>query len=192
MSKKYIKQITSNNFIYPNNELYEYDTEIIHDINNNMVSGNVTNFAVTYTNNNQSLVISFDYSWALNSAEPSFLKNGQLSVLSLHMMTSTQKYFKPWQCIYNVSSSSTSAQTLTGTTSTTIDFGQVMPQGDYTFEFRFIAHRCIFPIVANYTATYPATPTPTPTSTPGLPAATPTPTPTLNPCTLAGTAVYVS
>jgi len=176
MSKKYIGQIINPNFIYPNNELYEYDQEIIHDINNNMVSGSVTNFTAGFTNNNQSIAITFDYTWVKNGSEPSFLSNGQLSVLSVHLMTATQKYFKPWTCVYNVSTTATTSNTVSGSVSTTIPFGYTLVEGVYYFEFRFIAHRCILPAVINAQINY-IQPTPTPTATP-------------NYCALLGNAVY--
>jgi len=47
MSNKYISQINKQNFVYPNNDIAEYDVDIIHDINNNSVSGTVTNFTAT-------------------------------------------------------------------------------------------------------------------------------------------------
>ena len=58
MSNQYIPQINNQNFVYPNYELAEYDVDIIHDINNNSVSGFVTSFsAQTVT----STIISIGY-----------------------------------------------------------------------------------------------------------------------------------
>jgi len=180
MSKKYIGQQQNNNFVYPNNELTEYDVEIIHDVNNNMVSGTVTNLVAAITNGNQSIALQFDYNWIKNGAEPSFLSNGQLSLISLHLLTPTQKYFKPWTCVYNLSTTATTSNTVSGTATTTIPFGYTLVEGVYVLEFRFIAHRCIFPVIFNAQINYaPLTPTPT---------ATPTSTP--NPCILVGTVAY--
>ena len=62
MSKKYIKQVDSQNFVYPNYGITEYDTEIIHDINNNSVSGTVSNFSAT-TVSYSSITFSFNYTF---------------------------------------------------------------------------------------------------------------------------------
>ena len=58
MSKKYVGQVNSTNFVYPNATIAEYDQTIIHDINNNMVSGNVTNIVAVFANNNESINLS--------------------------------------------------------------------------------------------------------------------------------------
>ena len=50
MSRKYIKQINDYNFVYPNNLIYEYDTEIVHDINDNSVSGITNSFTIDSVN----------------------------------------------------------------------------------------------------------------------------------------------
>ena len=34
MSKKFIQEYQNNNFVYPNNDPYEYGVDIIHNINN--------------------------------------------------------------------------------------------------------------------------------------------------------------
>ena len=47
MSRKYISQVNNQNFVFPNNEVSEYDVEIIHDVNDNCVSGSVINFSAT-------------------------------------------------------------------------------------------------------------------------------------------------
>jgi hypothetical protein len=68
MGRKYIKQRTSSNFVYPNNSLEEYDVEIVHDINNNSVSGTTT--AISGSSISSSgITFSFNYTWAQNNAE---------------------------------------------------------------------------------------------------------------------------
>lgn len=192
MGRKYIRQIINQNFVYPNNEVPEYDLEIVHDINDNSVSGTVTNFsAVTATTTG--ITFSYDYTWSKNGAEP-FISPygvGVLNLVSLHMMTPSQSYYKPWRCI-NVQS--TILTTIT-TSSGTVNTGVITPamlgvntfvNGTYYFEFRFIGHRAIYPICAqlSISPTPVVTPTPTPTPTPGGPTPTPTPvtpTPTATP-----------
>lgn len=184
MSKKYIAQVEKYDFVFPNNDLFEYDVEIIHDLKNNSVNGTISNFIASFTNNNKSLSISFDYTWNLNGAEPSFLKNGQLSLLSVHMLTPNQQYFKPWILIDNESTSNVSATSVSSSVNFTYSYNNTtLPQGNYYFEFRFIGHRCIYPLGVKYPISYPV-PTPTPT-------ASPTSTPISANCTLNGTAISV-
>jgi hypothetical protein len=66
------------------------------------------------------------------------------------MQTNTQLYFKPWICVLNLSSTDVNATTLSNREVVTIPIGYTLPSGIYTFEFRFIAHRCIFPVTLTY------------------------------------------
>ena len=193
MSRKYIKQVDNDNFVYPNNNLAEYDIEIIHDINNNSVTGSVVNFSAT-TVTSSSITFSFGYTWTKNGAEPFILNNGHLSLLSVHCFVNGQQYYKPWNLIYEINTSDPNATSVTGIETFTITPGQFglssFTDGIYYFEFRFIGHRAVYPICAslNVTAITPITPTPTPTitATPtptvtGGPTFTPTPTPSATP-----------
>lgn len=190
--KKYISQVNSQNFVYPNNTLAEYDVEIIHDINNNSVSGTTSGLTVTASGSN--IVVSFNYTWAKNNAEVYIDNSGNLHILSVHMMTNTQSYFKPWICIGSVTTASTGSTTNSGTFSLTVTPAMMgvttFTTGVYSFEIRMIGSRAIYPVLA--TATFAApTPTPTmtstPTQTPGLPTSTSTPTPTPTPTKAGGT-----
>lgn len=186
MSKKYIKGRKSLDFVYPNYELSEYDIDIIHDINNNCVSGNVINFVATSTSSS-SMSFSFDYQWSKNGAEPFiYAADGSdtLALLSVHMLSPDTDYYKPWRVVHNVvQTGSTSGNTYSGSTSFTISSTNFQvasfSAGNYIFEFRFIGHRCIYPICATLSNLNTPTPTPTPTAIP--PTATPTPTPTPTP-----------
>ena len=181
MSRKYIKQFDNDNFVYPNNNLAEYDIEIVHDINNNSVTGSVINFSAT-TVTTSSITFSFGYTWTKNGAEPFILNNGHLSVLSVHCFVNGQQYYKPWNLVDEINTSDVNVTTVTGIETFTITPGQFglgsFSSGTYYFEFRFIGHRAIYPVCAslNITTATP-TPTPTPTATAG-PTFTPTPTPT--------------
>jgi hypothetical protein len=190
MSRKYIKQVDNDNFVYPNNNLAEYDIEIIHDINNNSVTGSVINFSAT-TISSSSITFSFGYTWTKNGAEPFILNNGHLSLVSVHCFVNGQQYYKPWNLVYEINTSDPNATSVTGIETFTITPGQFglgsFTDGMYYFEFRFIGHRAVYPVCAslNVTAATP-TPTPTPTSTPtptatGGPTSTPTVTPTPTP-----------
>ena len=190
MGRKYIKQIINQDFVYPNADVSEYDIEIVHDINNNSVSGTVTNFTAT-TVNATGITFSFDYTWAKNGAE-TFINNntGELDILSVHMMAQNQNYFKPWRCVANVSSTNINATTFGATTSFNVLPSQLglssFTAGIYYFEVRMIGHRAVYPICVEYTVstgvptpTPTVTPTFTPTPTPTPPIGTPTPTPAL-------------
>ena len=180
MSKKYIKQIDSKNFVYPNYNLAEYDTEIIHNINNNGVTGTISNLTGVFTGT--TITISFNYTWALNGAEPFVNDAGTTNILSVHMMDPSQKFYKPFALI-NYYSIPTGSTVYSGSTSITVSPSQVgltsFSNGNFNFEFRFIGHRSVFPICATVPLTGPIptpTPTPTPSSTPTYPTPTPTPT----------------
>jgi hypothetical protein len=183
MSKKYIAQNNVSNFVYPNNTLTQYDVEIIHDLKEDTVTGTVSNF--TMTNSGSNLIVSFNYTWNLNTAEPFINNIGQISLLSLHMMTPDKLYFKPWINVGYVSDANTSLTTKSGTASFTITPAMAgtssFNSGDYFYEVRFIGHRSIYAVPMQSTeiaATPTPTPTPTPSATPGYIPSTPTPTPT--------------
>lgn len=181
MSRKYIKQINDYNFVYPNNLIYEYDTEIVHDINDNSVSGITNSFTIDSVNAT-GLTYSYDLTWIKNNAEMYQLMNGDYSLISIHLMPAGELYFSPWKVIKNLSVSSSftgSTQNFTGTaTISNTDLSiPTFITGQYYFQIRFIGHRAIYPICVNLNYSLP-TPTPTPSATPGYIPPTPTPTPT--------------
>jgi hypothetical protein len=187
MARKYIKQIINQNFIFPNDDVSEYDVEIVHDINNNSVSGTVANLTAT-TVSSTSITFRYDWTWAKNNAEPYIMNSGKISLLSVHMLANGQNYFKPWRVVDDVSNSTTGSTTYSATNrSFTVTASQMgltsFTNGVYYFEFRFIGHRAIFPVCAQFTvSTVPsptATPTPTATSVPPTPTPTPTPGPNI-------------
>lgn len=177
--KKYIGQLNSDNFIYPNNTLYEYDVDIIHEINNNGVSGDVTNFDLAKSGPN--INVTFDYVWNKNGAEPFIDSSSNLHLFSVHMMSDSQKYFKPWMCVGSKTTTGTTQTTVSGAFAVSVTPAMVgvssFGNGNYYFEIRFIGHRGIDPVLISepFNVSTP-TPTPTPTSTTGAPAASPTPT----------------
>ena len=183
MSNKYIPQINNQNFIYPNNDLPEYDINIIHNINDNSASGTLTNFGISGITTT-GMTVYFDYTWTLNGAEPFIRSNGNTSIYSLHMLAAGQDYFKPWRIISTASQlnlSSFSGHTNSSVTASGMGLTS-FTNGTYYFEMRFIGANAIYPICQTYTiSTLPTptpTPTPSPTPTPISPTATPTPTPT--------------
>jgi hypothetical protein len=194
MGRKFIKQKDSLDFVYPNNFTAEYDLEIIHDINDNCVSGVTTVYSAT-TMSSTGITFNIQGSWSLNGAEPYInINGGVLSVASIHLLGPTQSYYRPWRLVHNITS--------TGTTSSSVSFNEnftVLPSelgltgftsGTYYSEIRMIGKKCVYPIC--YTLEL-VTPTPTPTPTPVTPTPTPvTVTPTPTPVTVTPTPTPVT
>lgn len=178
MSKQFIPQVDNLNFVYPNYDLAEYDVDIIHDINNNSVSGVVTTFSAT-TVSSTGITLTASTTWTKNNADVFIRTAGFLSVYSLHAMAAGQEYYKPWRLIDYSSTNSTGLTTYTTSRTITMLPSQLgltsFTNGTYNFEFRFIGLKSIFPVARTITVTGITSPTPTPTPTL---TATPTPTPT--------------
>jgi len=202
MSRKYIKQQIFQDFVYPNNEVKQYDVDnIVHDLNENSVNGTVNSFSAT-TVSSSSITITYGTTWNLNNAEPWIRNSNNLAIYSIHMLAPGQDYFKPWRVVQSRSSLTTNLTTFTESgvtfTVTPSNVGlTTFTDGTYYFEVRFIGHRSIYPVCLSLNIVAPTpTPTPTPTRTPTLtptstpsitttptptPTDTPTPTPTPNP-----------
>ena len=171
MSKKYISQIINQNFVYPNNEVSEYDIELVQDINDNSVTGSVDAFTITFSSSSR-LSISMNYTWNLNGAEKFVRSSNRMSIISVHAMSPTQQYYKPFRTVFEVSLTDLSLTTYsqTGLTFDLLpsDLGlSSFTQGTYNFEVRFIGHTSIYPICLTVPVTFTPGPTPTPTPTPG-------------------------
>lgn len=192
MGRKFIGQQSDINYVYPNNVVNQYDVEIVHDINDNCVSGTVTNFSAT-TFTSTGMTLSFTYNWSLNGAKRhTNITNTYTHILSLHGMYISEvipfgydTYFNPWRMIYNITgTTSVTGQTATVTTGVITPAMLGVPalvSGKYQFEFRMISADCVQPICSILTlAAATATPTPSPTST-NTPTPTPTPTATGTP-----------
>jgi hypothetical protein len=181
MSKKYISQVNSDNFVYPNNTLAEYDVDIVHDINNNSVSGTTSGFSATYNSGTGNIGISFTYIWNKNDADPYIDESGLLHILSVHMTEPTKEYYKPWRMVSGVTTSTITATTKTDTFLIVVTPSMMevssFSNGVYNFEIRFIGKRAIYSLCYSTSIILPS-PTPTPTTTP-----TNTPTPTVTPTT---------
>jgi len=183
MSRKYIRQIVNRDFVYPNNEVSEYDVELVQNINSNVVSGTVTNFSAT-TITSSAITFGYTFSWTQNNADAWIRNANQLGIASIHCMLPNQLYYKPWRIVDSIAYNPPFSPTYTGSRSFTIapaNFGLTsFTNGTYYFEIRFIGHLAVDPICLQYNIVIPtATPTPTPTLTPTpTPTATATPTPT--------------
>jgi hypothetical protein len=156
MSRKYIREQIVENFIYPNNDQPEYGLEIVHDINNNSVSGTVVSFSAT-TVSASGITFSMDYTWLLNGAEPFIRNSNQLSLCSVHMMVPQALSFKPWIVIQTQSTNTTGSAFFNGSTTFSVVPAQFdvasFTTGTYYFEVRFIGHRAIYPVCLSYDIT---------------------------------------
>jgi hypothetical protein len=187
MSRKYIRQQILQDFVYPNNEVSQYDIDIVQDINDNSVDGLVNSFSAT-TVTSTFLEITTNLTWNLNGAEPFIRNSNQLSYLSIHMLAPGQDYYKPWRIVLTSTAGDLSLTGITDTIVFTVTPSSVglttFTSGTYYFEVRFIGHLSVYPVCVNLDLTLP-TPTPTPTATPtATPTPTepePTPTPTATP-----------
>lgn len=156
MSRKFISQVINQNFVYPNNEVSEYDIDITQDLNDNSVSGTINSFSAT-TVNSTGITISMNYTWDLNAAEPFIRNSNVLSMVSVHAMGPTQLYYKPFRCVGQGTSSNVDTVTYTGLLTFTILPAQLalasFTSGTYQFEVRFIGHRAIYPVCQSLTIT---------------------------------------
>ena len=147
---KYIPQLNETNFVYPNFELSEYDVDIVHNINNNSVSGVVTSFSAI-TVSSSSITVRTTNTWSRNGAEGFIRDNGNLQIYTLHVMAAGQNYYKPWRLIGSQSTASVGSTTFTSTnrdaTFTPADLGlTTFVSGNYNFEFRFVGATSIYPV----------------------------------------------
>ena len=166
MSRRYIPQTPNNDFVYPNNDRYEYDEEIVHEINDNVVSGEIS--GLTLTEAGGVLYLQYTYIWNRNGAEVFIRDSGSLALLSVHCLAPGQEYFSAWRMIDSVSTSSTGVTVATATISRSITYDQFgltssWPYGEYTFEFRFIGLKQNY-VVCTSATLVEITPTPTPTA----------------------------
>ena len=192
MPRKYISQQNNLDFFYPNYNKAEYDIEMVHDINNNCVSGSVINFSAT-TVSSTGITFSISDTWSLNGAKRWIRNSNSLAIYSIHMLVPGQDYFKPWRLVHSRSSVSTGSTTFSETNAVfivtrTLAGVSGFTSGTYYFEVRFIGHDCTYNVcfsrnltvtpVVTPTPTPSPTPTPTPTGSTPTPTVTPTPTPT--------------
>jgi hypothetical protein len=191
MSKRYIPQTPSNDFVYPNNDKVEYDQEIVHEINDNVVYGTVSGLTVAESSGN--LLLNYTFTWDRNGAQVFLRDSGSLGLLSVHVLAPGQDYMSAWRMIDSVSNSDPDLLTYTAPISRTIAPSSFeltsWPTGEYQFEFRFIGLKQNYVVCTTATLEEPVTPTPTPTGTGPTPTPTPsetpevtfTPTPTATP-----------
>lgn len=158
MSRKYIRQEIVENFVYPNNTIDQYDIEIIHDINDNSVSGSINTFTLVSASST-GLTFNLNYTWNKNNAEPWIRNSGLLGVLSVHMLTPNQLYYKPWRIIQTQAYSNLSLTTVTAITTFSTTPTQMgvaaFTTGVYNFEMRFIGRTSIYPICTTLNITVP-------------------------------------
>jgi hypothetical protein len=177
--RKYIRQIINRDFVYPNKERSQYDTELIHNINNNSVSGEIID--IQTTNNISSLDISFTFNWYLNDSEPFIKDSDNIMVLSFHLMAPNHIYYSPWKTVYYYETTYLNEEVISDFVQFSVDpseFGLTsFPFDEYYYEIKFIGKKSIDVVCGSFSEVAP-TPSPEPSSTP-IP--TPTPTPTATP-----------
>ncbi len=158
MSYKYIPQLNNENFVFPNYDLAEYDVDIIHSLNENSVSGTVTNFSAT-TQTSTGITFSYTWNWSKNSAEVYISPSGNIHLVSVHCLTNTQTYYKPWRLVDLRTSVTTGSTSYSGTTSFSITPSQCgvasFTSGTYYFEIRFIGLKSIYPVCQTLSITIP-------------------------------------
>jgi hypothetical protein len=154
---KYIPQLNETNFVFPNYELSEYDVDIIHNINDNSVSGTVTNFIVSGTPRTTGITFTHDWTWSKNGAEPFITSYGYINLLSVHMIAAGQTYYKPWRCIDRVENSTTGSTTYSGSNTVIVTPSMMglttFSSGTYYFEIRMIGLKSIYPICQTLSVT---------------------------------------
>jgi len=147
---KYIPQLNETNFVFPNYELSEYDVDIIHNINDNSVSGTVSNFVVSGTARTTGITFTHNWTWFKNNAEVYISENGNLHLLSVHMIAGGQTYYKPWRCVDYQFSTSTGITNAGGINTVTVTPSMMglttFSSGTYYFEIRMIGLKSIYPI----------------------------------------------
>lgn len=148
MSNKYIQEIQNKNFVYPNNNPWEYGIDLIQNINNNSVSGTVSNFVTSISAGN--LNVSFNYTWSSNGADTFLREDNTVSILSVHLMSSVNLYYKPWRMVGFVHDNDPLITTKTGVFSTVVTpamLGQAsISAAIFYFEIRMIGKKEIYPI----------------------------------------------
>jgi hypothetical protein len=193
MSKKYIPEQIELDFVYPNNDVSIYDVDnIIHPINSNIVSGVVSGITQSGVQSSTGITFSCTFTWNRNNAEVFVRDDGNMPVLTVHMMSPQATYTNPWRMIgfqnlsyatYSGASSYTTTRTFTALQD---EMGNLttggFTDGIYKLQFRFIGHDAVTTFCDDLIITGITEPTPTPTVT-RTPTATPTftPTPTVTP-----------
>jgi len=158
MSYRYIPQENNENFVFPNYDLAEYDVDILHSINENSVSGTVTNFSAT-TISASTITLNHSYTWSLNNADRMINSSNEVMIFSVHALAAGQTYYKPWRLVDHVTSTNLNITTLSGSNSITFVPSQMglttFVSGTYYFEFRFIGLKSIYPVCASLQITIP-------------------------------------
>lgn len=157
MSNQYIKQINNQNFVYPNFDLAEYDVNILHNINNNSVSGVVNSLTATYVTST-GITFNFSYTWYGNGAELYSGNSTNRKIVSIHMDTPNSPYFKPWRMVTYFTTTG-SIVSITGTSGFTVTPSNLQEpnfvSGIYNFDIRFIGANATYPVCQSLSITVP-------------------------------------
>jgi hypothetical protein len=151
MSTRYIPQLNNENFVFPNYDLAEYDVDIIHTLNENSVSGTVTNFS-TISVSSSAITMTHSYTWSQNGAERFVTNTNSLRLFSVHALAAGQTYYKPWRLVDVLSETPPFSTSYSGSNNIQITPSlmglSTFVSGTYYFEFRFIGLKSIYPVCA--------------------------------------------
>lgn len=107
------------------------------------------NISVTSTSAT-GITLSYSWSWDLNGAEPFLNQDGDLVLYSIHALSPESDFYKPWFMVDYYKETYTGQTTGSGDSTVTITPDQfnlsLFVDGNYYFEFRFIGHRCVYPV----------------------------------------------
>lgn len=154
---KYIRQQVLRDFVYPNSEVSQYDTELIHNINNNLVTGVINTFDFV-SGTTTGITFTINVTSSLNGADPVWnnVNEGNRNLVSIHGLAPGQDYYKPWRTLraYEFSGTVDAVNIALYGTFTPNMFGiTAFTSGVYYFEFRFISKRNVYVIMVNKTIT---------------------------------------
>lgn len=152
--KRYIKQITRDNFLYPNNDKSYYDNEIIHSINDGFPTGTIDLITINQFN---SSTLDFTVEWEYFRNGCELFKNidNSYTYITFHLLAPDQIYYKPWRYVGRFNDitpyTGTSIESDTQIIVSPSDLGLTgFTNGEYQLEVRFIGKRAIYPVCVTF------------------------------------------
>ena len=155
--KRYIKQITRDNFLYPNNERSYYDNEIIHPVNDGFPTGVLSGITINEYNDT-TLDFTVQWEYFRNGCELFQNIDDTYTYITFHLLAPNQTYYKPWRYVGRFNDitpyTGTSIESDTQIVVTPSDLGLTgFTNGTYQLEARFIGKRAIYPVCATFETT---------------------------------------
>ena len=185
MTKKFIKNRESTNFVFPNKKINEYGIDIIHDINDNPVEGTINSISIS-SYSTDSITIDLSFKFERNGAELYHTPLGNTQLMSFFLMHPDDlDYYNPWRLVSSFSVAGVTPSYTGDTYSISFDVTKEdlninsIPNGIFTYQVRFIGRRYVDIRCGEITALAPSpTPSITPSVTPSS-GISPTPTPSI-------------